>query len=98
MDTVNLRGHATSNEVLQSRGWKLFFLLPRMLLSRHPRGGFISRERLTERFTRFSGGEWGFVDPCTGVRRSGCHSFQKETEEATAKRPRAPDCPGPRIG
>ena len=25
MDTV-LRGHATSNEVLQSRGWKLFFL------------------------------------------------------------------------
>ena len=40
----------------------------------------------------------GFVDPCTGVCRSGCHSFQKETEEATAKRPRAPGCPGPSIG
>ena len=40
----------------------------------------------------------GFVDPRTGLCRSGCHSFQKETEEATAKRPRAPGCPGPSIG
>ena len=45
MDTI-LRGHSTTNEVLQSRGWKLFFLLPRMLLSRPPRVGFVSRERL----------------------------------------------------
>ena len=33
-------------------------LLPRVLLSRKPRGGLISREKLTSRFSLFSRGRW----------------------------------------
>ena len=44
---------------------------------------------VAQRFTKFARGDWTDVDPCTGVWRSGSHSFQKETEEATAKRPPA---------
>ena len=40
------------------RGWKLFLLLPRMLLSRPPRGGLIPRQRLEERLATFNAGEW----------------------------------------
>ena len=36
------------------RAWKLFLLLPRMLLHRPPRGGFIPKCQLLERFARFS--------------------------------------------
>ena len=38
---------ATSEtHVQRARGWKLFLLLPRMLLSRPPRGGLVSQEKL----------------------------------------------------
>ena len=40
------------------RAWKLFLLLPRMLLFRPPRGGFVHKCQLTERFARFSRGQW----------------------------------------
>ena len=36
----------------------MFLLLPRVLLSRKPRGGLISRENLTSRFSLFSQGRW----------------------------------------
>ena len=50
---------ATCDEhVRRSRGWKLFLLLPRMLLSRKPRGGSISREALQTRFRQFAEGLW----------------------------------------
>ena len=42
----------------QTRGWKLFFLLPRMLLHKKPRGGAIPRQKLEERFVRFVSGRW----------------------------------------
>ena len=42
----------------QARGWKLFLLLPRMLLSRPPRGGHVSKEKLRKRFELFSAGRW----------------------------------------
>ena len=38
----------------QERGWKLFLLLPRMLLHRGPRGGLISRDKLARRFEVFA--------------------------------------------
>ena len=42
---------ATSEtHVQRARGWKLFLLLPRMLLSRPPRGGLVSQEKLRKRF------------------------------------------------
>ena len=42
----------------KERGWKLLLLLPRMLLFRPPRGGLISKEKLADRFSAFSRGEW----------------------------------------
>ena len=50
---------ATSEaHVLRARGWKLFLLLPRMLLSRPPRGGLASQEKLRKHFEMFAGGRW----------------------------------------
>ena len=42
----------------QERGWKLFLLLPRMLLHRSPRGGLIPRAKLLDRFEMFIRGRW----------------------------------------
>ena len=42
-----------TNEVCRTRGWKLFLLLPRMLLHRPGRGGNISRSKLVQRFDDF---------------------------------------------
>ena len=46
-----------SDEVRQTRGWKLLLLLPRMLLFR-PQGRVIPRQRLFDRFTPFNQGVW----------------------------------------
>ena len=53
-----VRGRETNDVVAETRGWKLFLLLPRLLLSRPARGGLIPRGRLQERVSRFSAGEW----------------------------------------
>ena len=42
----------------QERGWKVFFLLPRMLLHRPARGGLIPRSKLESRFESFVRGDW----------------------------------------
>ena len=47
-----------TEHVRRTRGWKLFLLLPRMLLSRPPRGGHVSKEKLRKRFELFSAGRW----------------------------------------
>ena len=46
------------DEVDQERGWKLFFMLPRMLLHKAPGSGSVSRNKLLERFDIFARGEW----------------------------------------
>ena len=51
-------GSFGNDEMRQKRGWKLFLLIPRMLLHRQPRGGTIAREKLVQRFERFSSGHW----------------------------------------
>ena len=53
-----LNGAARRNVVQQERGWKLFLLLPRMMLHRSPRGGLIGREKLVSRFDKFAAGQW----------------------------------------
>ena len=50
-------GHQAQNEDRQSRGWKLFVLLARMLLFR-PRGGLIPKQRILDRFAEFAQGSW----------------------------------------
>ena len=44
--------------VRQERGWKLFMLLPRMLLHRPPGGGLISKEKLVGRVQMFARRDW----------------------------------------
>ena len=41
----------------QVRAWKLFLMLPRMLLGRPPRGGQVPKKKLHDRFAAFSRGE-----------------------------------------
>ena len=53
-----LKGRARSDSVKENRGWKLFFLLPRLLLFRPPRGGLVPKARLQERVSMFSAGDW----------------------------------------
>ena len=56
MHTAMAEAIATE-QVRRARGWKLFLLLPRMLLGR-PRGGHASKEKLRKRFELFSAGRW----------------------------------------
>ena len=51
-------GCDSGDVVKQERGWKLFFLLPRMLLSRPCRGGLVPRRKLETRFQKFFAGDW----------------------------------------
>ena len=53
-----LTGQSRRDVAQQERGWKLFLLLPRMLLHRSPRGGPISRDKLIGRFDQFASGQW----------------------------------------
>ena len=52
-------GERTREEARAERGWKLFILLPRMLLHRPARGGHIPRAKLISRFESFVRGDWG---------------------------------------
>ena len=51
-------GQEVFDEVRQDRAWKLFLLLPRMLLHRPARGGLVPKAKLIERFAKFGRGEW----------------------------------------
>ena len=53
-----LQGRARSDIVKEIRGWKFFFLLPRLLLFRPPRGGLVPKARLQERVSMFNAGDW----------------------------------------
>ena len=53
-----MSGWDSGDVVKQERGWKLFFLLPRMLLSRRCRGGLVPRRKLETRFQKFFAGDW----------------------------------------
>ena len=76
-----LEGSAVGDEWREERGWKLFFLLPRMLLSRPPRGGNISKDKLSGRFAEFARGHW------LGLIRAGMDHAEAS---ATASRRRPP--------
>ena len=41
-----------------TRAWKLFLQLPRMFLSRPPRGGLVPKTRLMERVSLFHNSQW----------------------------------------
>ena len=51
-------GRSEFIDVRSVRGWKLFLLVPRLLLYRGARGGKIPKKQLQERFTLFAQGHW----------------------------------------
>ena len=51
-------GASRRNVFQQERGWKLFLLLPRMMLHRPPRGGLLGKDKLVARFDQFVAGDW----------------------------------------
>ena len=53
-----LEGMEASSEVRVVRGWKLFLVLPRMMLFRPSRGGTVSRKKLESRVRQFQEGDW----------------------------------------
>ena len=53
-----LNGVEAHSEVRAERGWKLFLLLPRMLLFRPARGGVVPRKKLEGRIRQFQEGDW----------------------------------------
>ena len=50
-------GLAAFDEPRQERAWKLFMLLPRLLLHRPSRGGSVKKTKLRERFAQFASGQ-----------------------------------------
>ena len=71
-------GVAAHDEDKQERGWKLFLLLPRMLLQRPPRGGLVPKSKLQERLRRFAIGDWiGLLQEM--LCRRGFNDFKEET-------------------
>ena len=49
----------------QEGGWKLFVLLPRLLLFRHARGGNLGKEKFAKRYDMFVDGEWAELFRCS---------------------------------
>ena len=48
-----IAGGESGDRNCEERGWKLFFLVPRMLLHRPRRGGLIPHRKLQERADKF---------------------------------------------
>ena len=53
-----ISGAESQSELRMTRGWKLFMLLPRMLLFRPFRGGMVPRKQLEARIRLFQDGQW----------------------------------------
>ena len=51
-------GRRTNNEARRIRGWKLFLMIPRMLLVKPRKGSLMPKSKLRERFAQFAQGRW----------------------------------------
>ena len=56
--TEIVKGIDEQSNVRMSRGWKLFLLLPRLLLHKPVRGGLVPKKTLEARFHMFQMGQW----------------------------------------
>ena len=82
-------GAERHDEAAQCRGWKLFMLLPRLLLFRPPRGGNISKQELLERFSAFSRGEWDQLmqsEDCNEAASRGFHRRRRAHVDSPDRR------------
>ena len=69
------------SEQRRERGWKLFLMLPRLLLFRPCRGGNVHKEKLSKRFQDFSDGRW--TELLAGSRKCGRRRFSGSEEETS---------------
>ena len=53
-----LQGIVLQDQLRISRGWKLFILLPRILLLRPARGGKVPKNQLLDRLRKLANGAW----------------------------------------
>ena len=60
LDIISV-GEERGDQSLQTRGWKLFFLSPRMFLHRPPPGGIVSKKKLKDRASLFCSGQWDIM-------------------------------------
>ena len=51
-------GMELQNRLRILRGWKLFILIPRLLLFRPARGGKVPKNQLLDRLSKFANGQW----------------------------------------
>ena len=58
LDEIELGTAAGDDRRRCRQGWKLFVLLPQMLLFKPARGGLVPKSRLLARFSAFSNGDW----------------------------------------
>ena len=54
----SVSGMELQNRLRILRGWKLFILIPRMLLFRPARGGKVPKNQLLDRLSKFADGQW----------------------------------------
>ena len=80
-----LDGTEAESHVRATRGWKLFLLLPRMLLFRPARGGLVPRKQLEARFKSFHDGRW------IQLLNEGAVSSEKSHTQSARRRRRAQD-------
>ncbi|CAK0891748.1 unnamed protein product, partial [Prorocentrum cordatum] len=83
-----------ADETGAARGWKLFLLLPRLLLWREAGQQRIPKEQLLERFTRFEAGDWAqlLTEAQPGPpRRPPERDANGQSRAPEARRGRAPD-------
>ena len=62
-----LAGVRSQNVDREENGWKLFLLLPRMLLHKPARGGGVPKHKLMGRFNMFNKGQWEALLKAGGV-------------------------------
>ena len=84
-------GARSEDLVRCTRAWKLFFLLPRMLLFRPVRRGLVPRTKLEERFRQFQSGDWTSLLLETAAVSAEAHSRsvrrrRRDTNDNEAKR------------
>ena len=82
------RGSA-NNSTVETRGWKLFFLLPRLLLFKPPRGGLVPRSRLQERMSKFASGCVCSLESSLQGINASCRSRRRQRDTVASRVSRA---------
>ena len=76
-------GMELQNRLRVLRGWKLFILIPRLLLFRPARGGKVPKNQLLDRLSKFTEGQWFDLlgKSPRSVRECSKVAIQKETDQ-----------------